>query len=115
MTRIRKFWSLPTLEKLGFCEACIFLIVAHLTINRVAFRHINNFLRGRWIEPRGVFFHSEAQDEVRFVKRALSRAASLFPWRSSCLSRSIAAFVMLRRRHIPAVIFLGVKIEDSHF
>ena len=53
-------------------------------------------------------------DDIKLVNLSLSRAANLLPWKSLCLSRSIAAFIMLRRRGIPAVMFAGVKFsEDS--
>src|SRR5262249_4195366 len=56
---------------------------------------------------------SHRPDCVALVKLSLSRAGNLLPWRNACLSRSIAAFIMLRRRGIPAVIFAGVRSEDT--
>ena len=56
----------------------------------------------------------DSADDIKLVNLSLSRAANLLPWKSLCLSRSIAAFIMLRRRGIPAVMFAGVKFaEDS--
>ena len=52
-----------------------------------------------------------ANEEIRLVQRSISRAANVLPLKSLCLSRSIAEFVMLRRRGIPAVMFAGVRFS----
>jgi hypothetical protein len=112
MGRLLKFWFLPRREKQFFCEAGILLLLSNLCVKTIAFRYIDSFLRGRWNSgaPDGVG-HA---DDIELVTLSLSRAASLFPWKSLCLSQSIAAFIMLRRRGIPAVMVAGVKFsEDS--
>ena len=112
MGRLLKFWSLTRREKQFFCEAGILLLLSNLCVKTIAFRHIDSFLRARWNDcTRGAF---DRADDIKLVNLSLSRAANLLPWKSLCLSRSIAAFIMLRRRGIPAVMFAGVKFsEDS--
>jgi hypothetical protein len=111
MGRLRKFWSLSRLERLVFCEACILLLISNMSVKSLAFRHISNFLNGR---PRCACHRiAGVADDIRLVRQSLSRAANSLPWSSLCLSRAIAAFIMLRRRHIPAIILLGVKVEES--
>ena len=93
--------------KPAFC--CCFLISC---VKTIAFRHIDSFLRARWND--GIQGGIDRGEEIRLVQRSISRAANVLPWKSLCLSRSIAAFIMLRRRGIPAVMFAGVKFsEDS--
>ena len=48
MGRLLRFWSLPRREKQFFCEAAILLLLSHLSIKTIAFRHIDRFLRARW-------------------------------------------------------------------
>jgi hypothetical protein len=68
-------------------------------------------MRAHWNgETRNEF---DCNDEIRLVNLSISRAANLLPWERLCLSRSIAAFIMLRRRGIPAVLFVGVKFSDD--
>ena len=111
MGRLLRFWALPRREKHLFCEAGILLLLSHLSIKTIPFRHIDRFLRARW--------HNDAReaDVVEVIKLAdvsLSRVVNLSPWKSLCLSRSMAAFIMLRRRGIPAVMVAGVMFsEDS--
>jgi hypothetical protein len=112
MGRLLKFWSLPGREKYCFCEAGILLLLSNLSIKTIPFRQIYRFLHANWSTRTRVVVDSA--EKVELVMLSLSRAANLFPWKSQCLSRSIAAFMMLRRRGIPAVLFVGVKsLEDS--
>jgi hypothetical protein len=112
MGRLLKFWQLSRREKLFFFEASALLLIAQLCVKQIAFRHIDSFLRARWSGRNQRTFGSD--DDVKLVNLSLSRIANLLPWKSPCLSRSVAAFIMLRRRGIPAVMVAGVKFsEDS--
>ena len=110
MDRLLKFWSLPRREKQFLCEAGTLLLLSNLSIKAIAFRHIDNFLHTRWKDaPRD----SDHADDIKLVKLSVSRAANLLPSKSLCLSRSIAEFIMLRRRGIPAVMYAGVKFSEN--
>jgi len=111
MGRLRKFWSLTRREKEFFCEAGILLLLSNLCVRTIAFKHIDNFLRSRW--NNGIQRACNQADDIRLAKLSLSRMARLLPWKNLCLSRSIAAFVMLRRRGIPAVLVAGVKLSEN--
>jgi Transglutaminase-like superfamily len=121
MVHLSKFWDLTLREKQLFCEAFALLLTSHLSIKLVPFRDIYNFLHTHGNDH--FFLHTHGNDHflsaaerdavVRLVNVSLSRAANLMPWKSLCLSRSIAAFIMLRRSGIPAVIVAGVKVHDS--
>jgi len=111
MQRLRSFWSLPRSEKKLFFEAVLALLLSNLSVKLIAFRHIEGFLRARWNDsavPKGY------GDDIKIIHISLTRAVKILPWESLCLSRSIAEYVMLRRRGIPAVLYAGVKfLEDS--
>ena len=112
MGTFRRFRSLTRGEKLCLCEAGALLTLSALGVRAIAFKRIHRFLRAHWSDvPRADVDRTE---ETRLVERYVSRAARLLPWTSRCLSRSISAYVMLRRRGIPAVLYAGVKVsEDS--
>src|SRR5215469_11402898 len=117
MRRVIKFWSLPACEKKLFCEASILLLLSVTGVKAIAFRHIDRFLRTHWND--GARGGNDHHQESELVRRSVSRAANALPWKSLCLSRSIAEFIMLRRRGIPAVLFAGVKFSghsslDAH-
>lgn len=109
MDRLFKFWSLTRSEKLCLWEAGALLMLSALCVRTIAFKHIDRFLRARWNDvPRS---DSDRADPIGLVEQSVSRAARLMPWNSQCLSRSISAYVMLRRRGIPAVLYAGVKVS----
>ncbi len=117
MSRLAKFWSLTRREKEFLCEASILLSLCNICIKAIAFRRIDRFLRTRWNE--GIRGCINCEQEIRLVQRSIARAANVLPWESLCLSRSIAEFIMLRRRGIPAVILAGVRCSghsslDAH-
>jgi Transglutaminase-like superfamily len=110
-----KFWWLTRREKRLLCEASILLLVSNLCIWMIPFKRIYSFLHTRY-GYRNAYTHdaSSYQDDIKLVDLSISRVVIRLPWKNLCLSRSIAAFIMLRRRGIPAVIFTGVKVlEDS--
>jgi hypothetical protein len=111
MRRLIKFWFLPRREKQLFCEAGILLLLCSLCVKTIPFRHIDSFLRAYWNNTTGNLDHGK---DIELAMLSLARAATLLPGRRLCLSRSIAAFIMLHRRGIPAMIVAGVRFsEDS--
>jgi hypothetical protein len=117
MGRQAKFWSLTRREEEFLCEASILLLFSNACVKVIAFRHIDRFLRTRWND--GSEGAIDREQESRLVQLSISRAANVLPWKSLCLSRSIAEFIMLRRRGIPAVMFAGVRFSghsslDAH-
>jgi hypothetical protein len=111
MEKLVKLWSLSWREKQACFEASFLLLTTYLAVQTISFRHIYNFLKN--------FSTDHAHDklnydeDVRLVNMALSRVANRLPWKSLCLIRSITAFIMLRRRGIPAVVFTGVKSDRT--
>jgi hypothetical protein len=111
MGRLAKFWSLTRREKKFLSEAGILLALSNTCVKAVAFKHIHRFLRAHWND--GIRDGIDHEQEIRLVRRSISRAANVLPWKSLCLSRSIAEFIMLRRRGIPAIIFAGVRFSGD--
>jgi hypothetical protein len=107
MGRLLKFWFLSRHEKKFFFEAGALLLLCNLCIRTIPFRYIDRFLWALCDNSVATALHDA--DNINLVRLSLSRAANLLPWKSLCLSRSIAAFIMLRRRDIPAVIVAGAK------
>jgi hypothetical protein len=111
MRRLKKFLHLSWQEKQLFCEAVGLVLLSQLAVKAIAFKHIHRFLNARCNQqPQDAF---ESLTDIRLVRASLSRAVNQLPWSARCLSQSIAAFIMLRRRGIPAVLLVGAKFEDS--
>jgi Transglutaminase-like superfamily len=112
MVRLTRFWSLSRREKLFFFEATLLLLCSNACVNTIAFKRIYKFLHSEWSEDTRVV---DAEKVRGLVTRSISRAAKILPFKTLCLSRSIAEFVMLRRRGIPAVMFAGLRISRHSF
>jgi hypothetical protein len=118
MGRLAKFWSLTRREKKFLYEAIFFLSLSNMCVKAIAFKHIDRFLRTRWNDD-SIEGGIEQEQEIRRVQRSISRAANVLPWKSLCLDRCIAEFIMLRRRGIPAIMFAGARFSghsslDAH-
>jgi Transglutaminase-like superfamily len=110
MGRLGKFWSLTRREKQLLCEAGILLSLSNACVRTIAFKHIDRFLRTHW--KNRTYGSIDREQESRLIQRSISRAANVLPWKSLCLCRSIAQFIMLRRRGIPAAMFAGVRFSN---
>src|SRR5258708_25892504 len=115
MWKFRKFWSLTGREKLFLFEACILLLLSNLSIKTLPFRHIESYLRAHWNDhSRDIDRPEDIKNDIKLVNLSVSRAANVLPWKSLCLSRSMAGLVMFRLRGIPAIRLPGVQsLEDS--
>jgi len=112
MVRLRKFWSITRHEKELLCEASILLFLSNASVKVFAFRHIERLLRTHWND--GIRRDIDHEQAIRLVQHSISRATNVLPWKSRCLSQSIAQFIMLRRRGIPAILFAGARFS-GHF
>jgi Transglutaminase-like superfamily len=111
MGRLHKLWSLSRREKGLLCEAGILFLAAKVSVHTMPFRKIERYLRAHW--GGHVADICDRHEDIRLIRLSLSRAGSLFRWKAPCLSRSIAEFIMLRRRRIPAVMYMGVKVIEN--
>jgi hypothetical protein len=111
MGRLHKLWSLSRREKGLLCEAGIFFLAAKVSVHTMPFGRVERYLRAHW--GGGVADIRDRYEDIRLIRLSLSRAGHLFRWRAPCLSRSIAEFIMLRRRGIPAAIYMGVKVIEN--
>ena len=111
MHRLLKFWSLSLRDKKFFFEASILLLLSSLSVRLIAFRHIHRFLRARWNNRSRTM--SDSAEDIKLINLSVLRATHLLPWKTLCLSESIAIFMMLRRRGVPATIVAGVKVSEE--
>ena len=110
MSSFAKFFTLPVLEQRDVVEATLCLIIARLLL-LMPFRWLVRF-SGR-PHPGGVsalpLLSDDQSSSVFAVRRAMFRAFGRLPWDSSCLVCALAAQMMLKRRHLPSVLQLGVR------
>lgn len=57
----------------------------------------------------------DIRKEIHRIAKAIHQARSFAFWRPKCYPQAIAAKIMLRRRHIPATLYIGVNKKDDIF
>ncbi len=94
-------------------EALFWLGVARLLILTVPFKWIAPYLGRQTGESEWVRYPSTA-GIARRIGWAVRAVAAHTPWESACLAQAITAKRMLRRRHLPSTLYLGVaKSKDA--
>ena len=99
-------------------EAMVRLTLARLLVAAVPLRRWRGLLGG----VRGALVSGAQVDPaVLVLARAVVRGAARLPFETKCLPRAVALHTMLRRRHLPSLLVIGVldpsqrgTIEDLH-
>ncbi len=114
--RVGKMWrrlrQLSGKQFLLLGEASFYLALSRLSVRTVPFRRVARRLGRRMAESP----FSDAPGDgpvLTEVGWAVKAAGGRLPWRCRCLEQAIAAKWMLRRRDIPATLYLGVKGQGN--
>lgn len=109
MNPVRSFVRFPAKEKALFFEAVFFLFFAKIVVLLFPFRRSVKLLK-RQEETK-----EENPDILTLIRirKAIRRANRLAFWKNICLVKSMAARLMLQRRHIPSVMYLGLQFKNN--
>ncbi|HQQ61548.1 MAG TPA: lasso peptide biosynthesis B2 protein [Kiritimatiellia bacterium] len=108
----RKLRSRPLAECGLVVEACMFLCLMRIAVLLVPFQRIVGFLGLNQDESAAL--PSPQQTKIsKSIGWAVQAAGTRISWASPCLSQALAGMVMLRRRGIPGVLYLGVARDLS--
>jgi hypothetical protein len=88
-------------------EAVFWLVLSRLLITFWPFRRIAAGLGTQGSES-ALEVTAETTEHASNVRRAVNYACRKLHWRPSCLVRSLAAMVMLRRAGVEGTLYLGV-------
>ena len=111
--RLRKFWALDRKQKKLFMQAFYLLGWARISLLRKPFKELFAKLdlhRESVLQPS---LEPTAQEAARSIGWAVRTAACFTPWKSTCLVQVLAAHIMLRKRGIPGVFYLGVTKDGA--
>jgi Transglutaminase-like superfamily len=109
MSRPRKFLALRATDRALLLEACWNLAVACVCLRVVPFRWSLRGLHVCSAEPQAVDLSPDQFTVARRIRWIIRLAARHVPWRAVCLPQSLAARMMLERRGIPVILYLGVR------
>ena len=88
-------------------EALLVLAAARAAILLVPFRRLTPLLGPARTQAQTAPTPTQAA-HARRIGWAIAAIAPRTPWRSNCLTQAVAATALLRRRHIPSTLYLGV-------
>ena len=117
MLRERLSATLAKAKQLSWPEAAIFveafwvLCLASLAKAVAPFRILAS-LASRPLRERPLSFEARALTAV-YVRRAVLAWARRMPWKPLCLPQGLAVQFMLRRRGIPAVLYVGAAQDGQ--
>ncbi|HEX9079146.1 MAG TPA: lasso peptide biosynthesis B2 protein [Desulfuromonadaceae bacterium] len=99
-------------ERQLLLEAFALLGVARLLVLTIPFRWLTGSL-GKRMNESGTQIAESDMDLARLIGQAIRSAANNTPWKSVCLPQAVAGQWMLKRRRIPATLYLGVAKDDA--
>jgi hypothetical protein len=117
MTRAR---ALSPAQRYLFLEAIVWLGLLRAATLALPYRRVAALLRltqsgaldGPAVAPSGRG-PGGARRQAGVTGWALAAAAARTPWHSTCLVQSLAGYVILRRRGVPSVVYLGVAKDPA--
>lgn len=109
MWLVKKFSTLPWVEKRLFVEALLFLYLAWIMTLVLPFKECL-----KRVERKG-YDKAANPDLVKQISIALHRANYLSIWKNVCLVSSFAGRWMLNNRNIESVLYIGALKEEGEF
>ncbi len=110
-TRLRKFLRLPRADKLRLVNSAILLVLIRLGLKLMPLRALRRLLSrvGR-VREQG---SAPAEEAICRTVWAINAAGRRIPWASTCLTRALAAQVMLGRIGEMSDLHIGVSKDES--
>lgn len=99
-------------EKVLLLEAFLFLGLARMGVLILPFRWLAKTL-GQHMREDQASLPTDDLKLARMIGAAVSSAANYTPWGSVCLPQAVTAKWMLKRRRIPATVYLGVMKDET--
>jgi len=109
-SKLDRLFSQSVPEASAFIEACALTLATRGLLALLPFRIVLAWLS--LVEARGLR-REDGSLAVSRIRRAVKRAATALPGKSSCLACSIAGRVMLSIRGVPSQLRIGVRDGDS--
>ena len=112
--KFKKFTKLSSKEKKLFMEAYVILGMMRAAILTVSFKRLTSSLKHSADKKGSIPLNDKELQTAIMVGKSIMRAAAYTPWESACLTQSLTAQKMLKKRGIPGVFYLGAaKDADS--
>jgi hypothetical protein len=110
---LRKFLALGWGDRWLLGEALLHLGAARLTLFVMPFRQIARRLGPQVPPVQGVQHSGTVPLGARRIAWAVDIMSRHTPWESACLAQAIAGKIMLARRGVPALLYLGTRKDEQ--
>ena len=116
--RFTRFLSLSNRRRWLLLEASLWLGLARAAVLTLPLRRIMAALGQRptmiELSPPPTNLSEIQQGEIQQVTWAIRLISRRTPWQSNCLAQALAGQIMLRRRRIVSMLYLGVMKEADN-
>ncbi len=99
-------------ERILMAEAFLLLGIARLGVIILPFRWLAGSLGRHMQDDQSLPLPTDLH-MARLIGGAVRSASNYTPWDSVCLPQAVAAKWMLKRRHIPGTVYLGVMKDET--
>jgi hypothetical protein len=113
VSTLKKFAGLGWQDRFLLIEASLYLAVTRLALLIVPFRFIARLLGRQFPPERQLKRDAPSHPDARRVAWAVELISRRTPWESACLPQSIAAKLMLGRRGVPTLLYLGTRKDPG--
>ena len=86
---------------------------ARLVLRFVSISRLHPFLGEPGVESSHATLPRESVRDVARISRRVSRVARKTPWQSKCFVQALVAQTLLKNRHLPSTLYLGVGKDEN--
>ena len=108
MKHLARFIKISFHQKALLIEAILLLLVSKLLLTMLPFR-----LNKKLFKKNEKRLKQANIQQLKEIQLSIERAGKIAFWSNVCLVKSFAARIMLQRRGIASVIFLGVQLKGG--
>ena len=108
---ISKYYKLNSTEKKMFFEAYVTSFYARMLLLFCSFKRLEKRLGKK--SAQLMSNENQNKELLVLIKRSIIRASKYSFWRNKCFEQSLTAAIMLRKRKIHYVLYLGLAKKNN--
>lgn len=110
--RLKHFLGRPWADKWLVAQVLVLLGMTRFAINYLPFSRLERYLGRRMLETSGEA-PVEHLRQARRIRWAILAVSPYTPWESNCFPQAFTAQILLRRRGIPATLYMGAAFKEE--
>jgi hypothetical protein len=109
----KKYWALPSFERVGLPVAFGLLGIAVMTIHTIHFKRLALGLgKAHGVAPLVPLVDRQQWQRARRIGWIVRTAARYTPWLSTCFAQSLTSAWILKRFNVPFAVYFGVAKKN---